>query len=177
MPPSEATIAEIIEEALWKFESQQRGVDTIAHRKSWDHRRARAVVDALTAAEAVRGDRERLPDGEIANTYLQPDEGWICFHCGIRFKKYGAALDHFSAKPHRKPACVLNQAENGLAMELRKAEDRGRALVEALRRIERLVDQAPIQSPDLEAIEIRSIVRQALVSHDTPNEEKTKRKS
>jgi len=42
---------------------------------------------------------EKLPDGEGQDTYQAPADGWVCFHCGVRFRKYGEALEHFGKEP------------------------------------------------------------------------------
>ena len=55
-------------------------------------------------------------------TYLMPTEGWICFHCGERFKTFGAAEDHFGSRPGNGLACRIVQEDMGLLMELRKAQ-------------------------------------------------------
>ena len=42
---------------------------------------------------------EKLPDGKAPDTYEMPVDGWVCFHCGVRFKKPGEAREHFGEKP------------------------------------------------------------------------------
>ena len=57
------------------------------------------------------------------DTYSQPEDGWVCFHCGERFTTFGAARDHFGERPEAKLACQIKVGnERGLIMELRKAE-------------------------------------------------------
>jgi len=68
----------------------------------------------------------RKPD-----VYPQPGDGWVCYHCGERFTKYGAARDHFGDRPDSDLACLIKAGdERGLVMALRKAE----AALEAARR-------------------------------------------
>ena len=55
-------------------------------------------------------------------TYPAPSDGWVCFHCGERFKSWGAARDHFGETPRAFTGCVLKGEERGLLMALRKAE-------------------------------------------------------
>lgn len=56
-------------------------------------------------------------------TYLAPEHGWTCFHCGDTFTTYGAARDHFGFEPGLSPACRIKAgAEKGLLMALRRAE-------------------------------------------------------
>ena len=42
-------------------------------------------------------------------TYPPPWDGWVCFHCGIRFRSYEAALEHFGPTPDNNTAACLNQ--------------------------------------------------------------------
>ena len=63
----------------------------------------------------------------MVDTYPMPPDGWVCFHCGARFLKPGAARDHFGPTPKSMPACTMSY-EHGL-MELRKLEERVAALV------------------------------------------------
>lgn len=40
-------------------------------------------------------------------TYPQPWDGWVCFHCGLRFREYESALEHFGPTPeHNATACL-----------------------------------------------------------------------
>ena len=59
------------------------------------------------------------PDG----TYPMPKDGWVCFHCGERFKKYGTARDHFGEAPGKLLQCRA----------LRAALERQQAVVDRLR--------------------------------------------
>lgn len=61
------------------------------------------------------------------DTYPMPADGWVCFHCGVRFTTPGAAALHFGAAPDRTPGCLLQRVPPGddglgLLMALRKAE-------------------------------------------------------
>jgi len=47
------------------------------------------------------------PDG----TYPMPKDGWVCFHCGERFKKYGTARDHFGEAPGKLLQCRALRAD------------------------------------------------------------------
>ena len=47
------------------------------------------------------------PDG----TYPMPKDGWVCFHCGERFKKYGTARDHFGETPGKLLQCRALRAD------------------------------------------------------------------
>ena len=42
------------------------------------------------------------------NTYPQPPDGWVCFHCGERFTDRHKAGDHFGPTPASKPACSIS---------------------------------------------------------------------
>lgn len=41
------------------------------------------------------------------DTYPAPPDGWICFHCGERFRSVNAARDHFGERPSHVPACQI----------------------------------------------------------------------
>lgn len=57
--------------------------------------------------------------------YLSPPDGWVCFHCGERFTTFGAAEDHFGARPTDTAACRIKVgSERGLVMELRRVQAR-----------------------------------------------------
>ena len=56
------------------------------------------------------------------DTYPAPPDGWVCFHCGQRFQKFGYAQDHFGPRPESVPACQMDY-KHGL-MELRKLEEK-----------------------------------------------------
>ena len=55
-------------------------------------------------------------------TYVMPSDGWVCFHCGERFRKPGEAEMHFGPTPASLPACTMSITERGLLIDLRKAE-------------------------------------------------------
>lgn len=52
-------------------------------------------------------DFVRRLDGDVygCKTYPQPKDGWVCFHCGERFKKPGLARDHFGEVPGGAAQC------------------------------------------------------------------------
>ena len=57
-------------------------------------------------------------------TYRMPADGWVCYHCGERFKTPGGARDHFGATPVETAACIIKAGEErGLVMALRRAEE------------------------------------------------------
>ena len=61
------------------------------------------------------------------NTYTAPSDGWVCFHCGERFRTEGAARDHFGATPNVETGCLLKVRvgnERGWLMEIRRLQDR-----------------------------------------------------
>ena len=63
--------------------------------------------------------------GRLEKTYQKPAYGWTCFHCGETFTTEGSAGDHFGAKPHAEPGCMIRVQygeERGLQIALRKAE-------------------------------------------------------
>lgn len=42
-----------------------------------------------------------------AETYLMPEHGWTCFHCGETFMSPASARDHFGADPSAMPGCLM----------------------------------------------------------------------
>ena len=48
---------------------------------------------------------KRLPDGATPGTYQTPDDGWVCFHCGVRFLNTYAAEKHFGKVPGEITGC------------------------------------------------------------------------
>ena len=71
-------------------------------------------------------------------TYPQPADGWVCFHCGERFTTPGSAEDHFGARPEEPAACLIKYGnERGLVMELRKAQAQADSLIEIIRGLQR----------------------------------------
>ena len=43
-----------------------------------------------------------------AGTYPEPWDGWVCFHCGTRFREYKVALEHFGPTPDHVAACLTH---------------------------------------------------------------------
>jgi hypothetical protein len=59
----------------------------------------------------------------MTQTYVKPEHGWTCFHCGENFTTPGSARDHFGADPLAEPGCRIRAGEErGLLMALRRAE-------------------------------------------------------
>ena len=56
-------------------------------------------------------------------TYRMSPDGWVCFHCGERFKTVGGAMVHFGRRPSSTPGCLIKAGEaRGLLMEVRRLE-------------------------------------------------------
>ena len=71
-----------------------------------------------------------------SDTYRQPTDGWVCFHCGDRFTTDESAREHFGAKPTDTAACrIKTDEEQGLLTELRRAEAVIRELIDNERRL------------------------------------------
>ncbi len=45
------------------------------------------------------------------DTYPMPADGWVCFHCGERFRTEGTARYHFGEKPGDASACIKARIE------------------------------------------------------------------
>lgn len=56
-------------------------------------------------------------------TYIAPEHGWTCFHCGETFLAPSLARIHFGAMPDAEPACQLNKGERKLAGTVRYLEE------------------------------------------------------
>lgn len=52
-----------------------------------------------TQAE-IRTLREFIYHHSFNDSYLSPEQGWVCFHCGVRFLSQGAARSHFGDTPN-----------------------------------------------------------------------------
>lgn len=62
------------------------------------------------------------------DTYVPPEDGWVCFHCGEHFPTEETARAHFGATPNSIAGCVLTKRENGILGELRALEAKYDAL-------------------------------------------------
>lgn len=83
------------------------------------------------------------PD-ELPGAYPMPEHGWTCFHCGEKFKKPGAARDHFGSEPINTPACKYGGNKDVL-MALRRTQDLLRAAQNEL---------AELRAPKREIVEV-----------------------
>ena len=64
-------------------------------------------------------------------TYRMPPDGWVCFHCGERFKTVGGARVHFGRRPSSTAGCLIKVGEaRGLLMEVRRLEAELRELID-----------------------------------------------
>ena len=64
-------------------------------------------------------------------TYWMPADGWVCFHCGERFKTSGGAEIHFGRRPSSTAGCLIKLGEErGLLMEVRRLEAEVRELID-----------------------------------------------
>lgn len=67
-----------------------------------------------------------LPVGEeVAKaTYVPPEHGWTCFHCGETFMHENAARYHFGALPEATPGCLMRmqEGEHSLQRKIRWLE-------------------------------------------------------
>ena len=56
----------------------------------------------------------------MSDTYTAPENGWVCFHCGVRFMDRKSAARHFGPRPVSVASCLLSYTE--LLIELRTVE-------------------------------------------------------
>lgn len=56
------------------------------------------------------------------DTYIAPEHGWTCFHCGETFMHEYTARLHFGKTPNLEPACQIKAGEFGLVRKLRWLE-------------------------------------------------------
>ena len=120
----------------------------------------------------------------VQETYQQPADGWVCFHCGERFTTFGAGEDHFGSRPDDIAACLIKVgSERGLVMELRRVQAELRELrwqhadrsVSALQReVDRLTDllNSPVTKVFLKGVE-REAAHQEARQDEYRDEDKT----
>jgi hypothetical protein len=72
----------------------------------WCDKHMRAKVHCELARLQAIVDGEPPQDGTHPDTYLQPEHGWTCFHCGTTFRRYGPARLHFGPTPFTTPECL-----------------------------------------------------------------------
>ena len=58
------------------------------------------------------------------DTYLAPEDGWVCFHCGERFMNEHNARLHFGPMPDAEPGCVMKllSEDKRLLIKIRKLQ-------------------------------------------------------
>ena len=61
----------------------------------------------LEIFDDLRGIRASPP-----GTYPQPWDGWVCFHCGTRFREVNEAREHFGPTPDDNIAACLSTEGN-----------------------------------------------------------------
>ncbi|RFC66494.1 DUF551 domain-containing protein [Fulvimarina endophytica] len=75
--------------------------------------------------EELRAHARKLQQMMADNspTYPAPADGWVCFHCGLRFTTGASAEAHFGCSPAGKPVCLATRAarSDALADALREA--------------------------------------------------------
>ena len=65
-------------------------------------------------------------DWGSTESYSPPPGGWVCFHCGQRFRSPRRAEEHFGKTPSMSAACQLTEER---VRELRVVEDRIRNIL------------------------------------------------
>jgi len=69
------------------------------------------ACDRLEAENAELKEELRISQGIKEGSYTAPKEGWTCFHCGITFRKPGAASDHFGEVSREKAKCQYHDLD------------------------------------------------------------------
>lgn len=83
-------------------------------------------------------------------TYTAPKDGWVCFHCGERFRTEGAARDHFGGEPGELAGCQIKAGEErGLLIELRKAQERVKLWINRAQAAENTIERLECQNSSL----------------------------
>lgn len=85
----------------------------------------------------------------MSETFVMPEHGIVCFHCGETFTTYGGARDHFGVTPDCEPGCVIDR----VALEKGDKPERGRGLLMALRKVESERDELRSRVESLERME------------------------
>lgn len=65
----------------------------------------------LEAENARLKEEIRISQGIKEGSYTGPQEGWTCYHCGVTFRKPGAASDHFGEVPRDKAKCQYHDLD------------------------------------------------------------------
>lgn len=69
--------------------------------------------------KGAEGNSVIVSDEDCRETYMAPEHGWACFHCGETFMFEHHARVHFGGTPDADPGCVLRM-QPGEAPLLRK---------------------------------------------------------
>ena len=79
-----------------------------------------ALADAEDRSQLEIFDDMRYMAPSPKGTYPQPWDGWVCFHCGTRFRQREAALEHFGPTPDDNVArCLEDPASSERTKSLR----------------------------------------------------------
>jgi hypothetical protein len=58
------------------------------------------------------------------DTYMPPEHGWTCFHCGETFTHQMAARLHFGASIHDEPKCQISAHKlRAMEQQLRRYQE------------------------------------------------------
>ena len=87
------------------------------------------------------------------DTYPAPMDGWVCFHCGIRFTRPNAARDHFGLDPDSMPSCLLSPEHVGSELRrFRAVEGDLRPIISSLITLREMLDGAPPTGADADTL-------------------------
>ena len=71
----------------------------------------RQNIEDLTKERDELKEELRISQGIKDGSYTAPKEGWTCYHCGVTFRKPGAASDHFGEVPRAKAKCQYHDLD------------------------------------------------------------------
>lgn len=71
-------------------------------------------------------------DSAAPDTYMPPEHGWTCFHCGETFMHENPARNHFGGSIDAVPGCILRMqpGEHALLRKIRWLEAQNRELLQ-----------------------------------------------
>lgn len=102
----------------WQAQVEWAGID---HQDAFPRYFMRYETAVQEMEDFLRWRLERIPAEQSGDTYISPEQGWTCFHCGETFKHSVHARIHFGETPAAKPGCLIGN-ERRLLSKIRGLE-------------------------------------------------------